>query len=97
MDTLFKFARSRVSAFDGVNTNIPLRVWRYSELKSEGFKPTGYPMTTSAAHWEMRKAAIALDTPFENLTAFYTENGWIHFAKPGKRVGGGYIDHAMLP
>lgn len=47
---------------------------------------------------EMIAAAKSLDTPLENLTAFRTgPDHWEHFLLPGKTLGGGYVDHPMLP
>jgi hypothetical protein len=71
--------------------------WNPFILKGRGFKTTGFQIN-SADLWEMRKAAQDLDTPIENLTAFRMVGGeWIHFLLPEKELGGGYVDHAILP
>lgn len=70
--------------------------WLSAALAAEGFTETGFAIESASA-WEMRAAARTLNTPAENLTAFKTENGWKHYARPGVQLGTGYTEHSILP
>jgi hypothetical protein len=79
--------------------SVPMRkCYSEKELKEAGYKSTKYTSDDQPSYGFMRKVAMALDHPLDNIQIMRMEDGnWKAWIKPKAKRGKGFKDQPMFP